>query len=206
MKPNRKKPTKKPKPKTPTIKINFLEKRKTETDKFFDILEKHTKKNFKVHTKGKKRGETYFSGRTGKKELAKKLKVKTSQITKWEKFGVDQISKTQKKKLQTLHKGFSKVKKETKEFTKHTFTKKNFFHKKKLPKRKKRQQFYFRAGLFMRFNNGYTINNLPVSHYDFKGYPEGYKAMWELIRITIAQYDSLSFFRVNYFDVSLIDL
>jgi len=101
---------------------------------------------------------------------------------------------------------FSKEKKETKQFTKHTFTKENFFHKKKLPRRKKRQQFYFRAGLWMRFINGYIIKNMPVSHYDFRGYPEGYKAMWNLIQNTISSYDSLDIFRINYFDVLLLDM
>lgn len=224
--PVKKQSTQKTKSKTQNKKrvlINFLEKPKDVTDKFRDVLDRNTEKIFSEDQDG---GIHFRRG--GKKEFAKKLGTSTAQITKWEKFGVDPSKLTdktkktldkvkklwnEKKKLLNEKTGkyeykrvFANTKKETKQFSKHSFTRKNFFHRKKLPKRKKNQQYYFRCGLYLKFNNGYTISNLPVSHYDFKGYPEGYEAMWNLIRATIAQYDSLVFFRINYFDVSIINL
>lgn len=203
-----KKRNKKIKKPTKQVKINFLEKRKDITDILYDVIEVNTTKVFKTYRKGKKAGEDYFGGLKGKKELAKKIGVEQKKLDKWIKFGVDEISKKQKNEIKKLHNQTkrSKTKKESKVFTKHTFTRKNFFHKKKLPYKKKRQQFYFRVGLKMVFNNGYIINNLPLSHYDFKGYPEGYASTWSLIRVTIASYDSLNYFMINYFDVSVIDL
>lgn len=191
-----------PKKQKPT-QINFLLKEKDYTDRIYDIVEKNTAKNYYEDQDG-----NYHFRRSGYKELARKLGVNVAQLKRWEKFGIDEkkLSPKHRKTINSFHKGISKTKKESKQFTKHTFTRENFFHKKKLPKRTKHQQFYFRAGLFLKFNNGYTIQNLPLSHYDFKGYPEGYEAMWSLIKHTIAKFDSLVFFRINYFDVSLIDL
>lgn len=80
----------------------------------------------------------------------------------------------------------------------------------KFPRRKKNQQFYFRAGLYMKFKGGYIINNFPVSHYDFKGYPEGYITMFEKVYDVVntphREVSRLLFFRFNYFDVQLLNI
>ena len=196
-----------PRVKKDTVVVNFLEKKKDYTDKFFDVLEKNTTKEFKEN----KYGELVVKLK-GKKELAKQFGVTTATITKWQKTGIDQkkITKKQRETLNKLHRKFPKFKKETKQFTRENFTRENFFRKKKLPRRKKRQQFYFRVGLFLKFKNGYTIKNLPLSHYDFEGYPQGYERMWSIIKEEInkphKESSTLVYFTINYFDVTLIDL
>lgn len=105
---------------------------------------------------------------------------------------------------------FSNMKEVSKDITPEEFSLELFPAMKKLKRRKKRQQFYFRVGLYMVFKNGYIIDNLPISHYDFKGYPAGYKRMFEKVYGVVnephREVSKLLFFRFNYFDVSIIDL
>lgn len=198
-----------------TTRLNFLETKKTTLDKWHDVVSKYKHSAFVFN---KKTGETNFSVRMFNKIIKKELKISSDKKVK--NFFAEIYSKADIKKINKYHTGYQKKKKQTKLFTKHTFTFKNFF-KRKIRKTKKHEQYYYRAGLEMVFrskNSGnfifyngekiqiWTIPNIPISHYSFNGYPKGYKEFFEKIKSTVDGYDSLLYFLFNYFDVSILDM
>ncbi len=195
--------------------IKFLTVKKNDRDKFEDVISKYKHSSFTVN----KHGETVFSQRKFKKIIQKELGISPKALKK---YFAGVYTKAQKKKINKIHRGgkYEKTKRETKAFTKHTFTWTNFF-KKNIRKRKKFEQYYFRCGLRMVFrskNSGkniyynnelvqvWEIPNVPVSHYTFKGYPMGYKEFYSKIKIETDKYPSLLFFSFNYFDVTILDM
>lgn len=211
-----KKPTKrktKTRSKSKTVKTDFLTKRKDIDDKFFDLVNLYTRKEFK---KGKWTTK-------GISKLSKELEIAPRTIQKYINEGG--INKKNEKLFINIERNFDKekikrTKRETKEFTVHNFTEKNFFPPKNLGRTNKFEQFYFRAGLYIVFEKTrertrgnkkagttlwrYVVQNMPVSFYH-KNYKEGYKLFFGKIKADLMQYPSLKFFRFNYIDVTKID-
>lgn len=195
--------------------INFLKRKKDYYDKIVDLYDKETVKIFGEN----KDGEIVYKRRKGVKRLAEKIGVPPSTLTRWYKGGRPAPSKKQKSKINGMHrrkvKGeriFSSEKRYSKTFTKHTFTRKNFFRKKNIGRLKKHQQFYFKCGLkiicsSITSSTGiYIINNHPIAHYDNKGYPKGYDNFYSLISAHINSFQSIVEFSFNYFSVTIVDL
>lgn len=183
-------------------KISFLVQRKTINDKFFDLVATDIKSVADKKGKFKK---------VGTSKLAKKLNIQPSTLTKYIKRGF--INEDLYYLTRRIEDNFKKLKiksskKVTKKFFIHTFTEGNFFKTKNFKQANKNEQFYFRAGLYIRFRSGkngfYTIQNFPVSHYSNK-YPKGHYEFYEIIKRDLANFPSMLYFLFNYFDVQKID-
>lgn len=214
-------------------KISFTRKKKTVEDKLFEIVQNNTKLAVKVRklktkkkTKsGKKvarfrpvvvKGKKVWH-RKGLGKLAKKLGIKEKELEKIVTGQKKTISKKLKQKISKLHKNenYSPTKIQTKEFTKHSFTQGNFFKKIPIRKLSDKEQYYFRCGLYMVFESNkhtgeeYIIHNLPVPTLHearYNDYDEGFEnAYWDIVD-EISRHPSLKYFRINYFDVTIIDL
>lgn len=192
-------------------KTSFLKKRKNINDKFFDLVNLHTKK---VPVKRKGKEKWVLKGVT---KLAKELKISPSTLKIYiNKGAISDTGGYLPTKVFNLHKK-NKIKGskiETKEFTVHNFTKNNFFKKKNFKKAKKNEQFYYRCGLYLHFERKnkrgkitmqYVIQNFPIAHYS-SNYNKGYNEFFEIIQIELQSHPSLKFFRFNYFDVQKIDI
>ena len=194
-------------------KIDFLTKRKTIDDKFFDVVESVVKKEY---NKKKKKWEV-----KGISKLAKELEILPKTLQKYiDEGGInkknDSLFINVERNFDKL-KGLSKTVKKTKEFSIHNFTKSNFFEKKNLGKTKWYEQYYFRCGLKLTFkrpnkyrspwgkkSNTYVMQNVPISYYS-KNYNSGYNEFFNTIKIKLQEFPSLHSFQFNYFDVQKID-
>lgn len=204
-------------------KISFLQQKKTAQDKLFDLVN-HTTKikvELKKIKKKNKKGKYYTRTkkvyvRKGINILSKTLKVKTADLNKWLKFG---IPKNKAKKIDATWKkmGLSATKKQTLEFHRDSLTKENFFKPKKLRGLKSnKEQYFFRCGIYLECvsntnkNATYIINNLPipVSSPPIRSdsYTEGFWMVFDEIKKTLQSYPSIKLWRINYFDVTIIDL
>lgn len=209
-------PKKAPKKINVSHKIDFLKKKKNINDLFFDVVKHNLKTSYD------KKSDTFKT--TGYKELAKKLGISYKTLTHYIRVG--EINKKDLDLIETiegLHKSTKekKTKRQTKEFTKHNFSKPNFFEKQKNILGEKNKMFLFRAGLYMVFKKAkkvgpftgkwnkneseYIIQNLPVTLHA-KTYAKGYDDFFGLIDEEVNAHSSLDFFRFNYFDVHIVDM
>lgn len=200
-----------------TKKIKFTEVKKNYRDKFEDEIQKFKHASIKQYKSGKKKGDDYFNKKTFRKLIKKDFKLSDKQLKQYH-AGI--YTKKDRQKINSKHKGFSKVKKQTKKFYKHTFTFDNFF-KKDIGRLKKHEQFYFRCGIkivsrskdtgvFEWHENKlieiWTIPNFTLSHYSQKQFPSCYKEFFNLIKTKIDEMPSILYFTFNYFDVEIIDM
>jgi hypothetical protein len=206
------------KSKKQNTKMSFLTHRKNINDMFFDVLKVKTKRVPERFKNGNvKKNKFKIQGIT---QLAKELKVTPTQIRNYIKKGsVNDNLYHFTRNVEIQHKKLKipRTKKETKQFTVHTFTFANFFAKKNFKVKKNVVQLFFRCGLYIEFakmdkydnilndKTVYTIQNLPISHYS-NLYPQGYKEFFEIIKQKLMDYPSIKFFRFNYFDVQKINM
>lgn len=159
--------------------------------------------------------------REGLKQLSKDLGIREKTILKLLDFGVDKKynSKIQKqwKKLKVVN-----TKTQSLQFTDKNLTKENFFKPKKIRGLKgTNEMYYFRMGIYMEFENNtgaennYIIHNLPIpssppspdnTPIQTQSYIEGFNAIFESLQKTLQYYSSLKLWRINYFDVNIVDI
>lgn len=203
-------------------KISFTRSRKNVNDKFFDLLNKHTKIVYKIKKvkKKNKHGKYYTRkvkhvSRIGKTVLAKSLNIKVSTLNNFIKFGVPPRSGKKIDKFWRAGK-FEKTKVQTIEYRRDTFTRSNFFKYRKIRKTKKHEQYYFRCGIYLECTSNknkkstYIINNLPIPSrppaIQTNSYKEGFEAVYDEIKIVLQSYPSIKLWRINYFDVHIINI
>lgn len=213
-----------------TQRISFLKQKKTVADKFQDLVKEYVSPVFYNTEEMEVRGltETTFKQYKGIATLSKKLKVSPSVLKRWIKNNkvkpnkaiLNEYNKLKRQKKR-FNQPFDDFKKTTKEFTVHNFTRKNFFKKPK-KKLKKYDEYHFRAGLYIVFerikkvstgidenpkekqNMYYVIQNFPISSYS-KDFSKGYEKIYEDIKYELNNHPSLKYFRLNYFDVIIVN-
>lgn len=203
-------------------KISFTRSNKNVNDKFFDLLKAHTKIEItkkKVKRKNKN-GKTYHRTikvpiRRGTKLLARTLDIKESVIKNYIKYGVQ---KKDSGKINVLwRKGkFEGTKTQTIEYYNDSFTRENFFKYRKIRRLKKHEQYYFRCGIYLECvsntnkNATYIIQNLPIPTapptIQTNNYKEGFDSVFDEIKRVLQSYPSIKLFRINYFDVCVINI
>lgn len=202
-------------------KITFFEKkRKTYIDKFYDIYESSISY---TPNKKDKDGNVLDWKRHGIIDLSKKLKISPKTIDKYYRTGkVNENLYYLTRNIDIQHKKLKipRIKTVTKEFTKHNFTRINFFKKKKI-KKNKNYQYLFRAGIHLEFSRErrlgvlsgqwhkkekkYVINNYAVTHYK-ADYDKGFDEFFKEIEDFLESKPSLVKFIFNYCDVSIVDM
>lgn len=220
-----KKPNKKSKEKLPETIISFTKQRKTAHDKLVDLVKKNTKVELKVRTvkkkikSGKNKGkyrrvkETYYQ-KTGVTALAREIGITSTQLNRFYTKGVPDKYKD---KIQAVWEegDFKATINRSIEYEGDTLTKENFFTPKKIRRLYKHERYYFRCGLYLVFrsntNGGdYIIPNLPVpvgeENIQAKNYLSGFWQMYDEIKKVLQKHKSLKFWRINYFDVHIVDI
>lgn len=208
--------------------VNFLKKKKTISDKFSDIQKKYRSRSYVPN----KDGEYVFSKRVYYNELKKGLNVSTTKQLKkylsgnFTKNFSDKINRIHRKERKNENKTFDLFKKETKEYTPHSFTRSNFFkvQDRKIKnneivtfnvgvnvffKSKTSNHFIKRDGEYMQV---YEANDIPIPHMvrNVKKLSEAVEEMFDRIQVFIDNYkdrDShILFFHFTRFIINIAEL
>lgn len=202
-------------------RIDFIRKKKDEADKFYDITKSLIPQAHILN----KYGENVFSKVKYRKLIAKRLKVKESQVKKMQ---AGNFTKSQIKKINSNHRGFEKLKKVTKKYTLENFTLENFFKVKRNFKLKERHKLIIKAGLnvfykspdsgnYMKIDGEYVqvyeVPNVPIP-FEFtnggkKTIQQGIDNFFGVVKEFInrpKERSGILFFYFNYFIVQIVDL
>ena len=195
--------------KEPVKRISFLERRKTDQDKFRDITEKFKKDAFLI-----KDDELYFSKRRFDNIISKELKLSKAQIKRMQEGNTN---KKDKARLKKLHRKYPKTTKKSKNFKRDQIPSK--WKYKKIRPLKRDEVYHLRAGLLLVFRSDtsnteimyegvltriWTIPNYTVSIDSDLPIGKATEFFLSFIKSKLETYDSLLYFAFNYFDVSIV--
>lgn len=197
--------------KEPPTRINFLERRKNDREKFEDVTAKYKKDAFTID----RNGELSFSKRKYDSLIKKDLKLSTAQLKR---LREGKTNKQDKKKLNRLHKGFSKQTKTSKNFRRDQVPSRLKIRRKIKPL-KKDEVYHLRAGLRVVYKSDtsnteimyegkptkiWLVPNYPVSIDSDLPISKAIEFFLSYIKSKLEAYDSMLFFSFNYFDIQIV--